>query len=589
MGSVKKSIDKKTLQKKSMTAGETESKEQDTNSRSRNDAHADDVDIRPIYDEEPMAEIQTTVEINVFATGKQHTEQPEFNNEGEKPVLQPHRNQSVVRKPTAFKSGRPKISKPRFASQVDVNNNLSKPVTTHYLPAGKESACTKPHHMIAPGSSRYNSNDMVHNHYLEEAKKKAQEIDRNSRPSVMPSARSQSISNDTKPKPRINSQKWKPTGKIFKTVGLRWVPTGKIFTSSTTKVDSEPINGSNEDITNQYECKQTLNLESLFGPSFDEYFNGENQVVSKPSAVTTVDASDKRQQQPDSTSSTSTLATTITADGNFNIIEVEYCGVANAVVETCWLRNLLRELHAPLSFATLVYCDNLSAVYFSFNLVQHQRMNHLDIDIHFVRDLVVDGQVQVLHVPSRYQQDMGNNAFNGNLGQPTETRRVLVNPSKLVKNRQDAVKLRGANDFMLDEVDRPMDSIAASNTTNGKQCFHKVTNDLKVISALTTMVEEMKVIGAKTLRKGDSEDAFTEVMGVVSHSDGILVLLFMGGGMGVGKSTILKEILKEIGGLRFEEQLTEMGETEIKDDDAYKKELLDYEDGGKKAPYSAAV
>ncbi|GJT78574.1 hypothetical protein Tco_1045299 [Tanacetum coccineum] len=46
----------------------TESKEQDTSSKSGNDAHADDVDIRPIYDEEPMAEVQTTAEINVFAT-----------------------------------------------------------------------------------------------------------------------------------------------------------------------------------------------------------------------------------------------------------------------------------------------------------------------------------------------------------------------------------------------------------------------------------------------------------------------------------------------------------------------------------------
>ncbi|GKA16922.1 hypothetical protein Tco_0696759 [Tanacetum coccineum] len=61
----------------------TESKEQDTSSRSGNDAHADDADIRPIYDEEPMAEVQTTAKINVFATGQQHTEQPEFNNEGE--------------------------------------------------------------------------------------------------------------------------------------------------------------------------------------------------------------------------------------------------------------------------------------------------------------------------------------------------------------------------------------------------------------------------------------------------------------------------------------------------------------------------
>nr|GFC17839.1 hypothetical protein [Tanacetum cinerariifolium] len=61
----------------------TKSKEHDTNSRSRNDAHADDANIRPIYDGEPMAEVQTTAEINVFATGQQHTEQPEFNNKGE--------------------------------------------------------------------------------------------------------------------------------------------------------------------------------------------------------------------------------------------------------------------------------------------------------------------------------------------------------------------------------------------------------------------------------------------------------------------------------------------------------------------------
>ncbi|GKE93436.1 hypothetical protein Tco_1574531 [Tanacetum coccineum] len=58
----------------------TESKEHDISSRSGNDAHADDADIRPIYNEEPMAEVQTTTDINVFAIGRQHTEQPEFNN-----------------------------------------------------------------------------------------------------------------------------------------------------------------------------------------------------------------------------------------------------------------------------------------------------------------------------------------------------------------------------------------------------------------------------------------------------------------------------------------------------------------------------
>ncbi|GKB61776.1 ribonuclease H-like domain-containing protein [Tanacetum coccineum] len=48
--------------------------------------------------------------------------------------------------------------------------------------------------------------------------------------------------------------------------------------------------------------------------------------------------------------------------------EAAYRGVANVVVETCWLRNLLRELHTHLSSATLVYCDNGSAIYLSYKL-----------------------------------------------------------------------------------------------------------------------------------------------------------------------------------------------------------------------------
>ncbi|GJR30311.1 hypothetical protein Tco_1106543 [Tanacetum coccineum] len=273
--------------------------------------------------EQPMAEVQTTAEINVYATGQQHTEQPEFNNEGEenetlkkhykelydsikttraktiehttslialnadfkaqlqekgyaiaalknklrkitgnsvntkfakslilgKPVLQPHRNQSVVRQPTAFKSERPRISKPQFASQVDVNNDLSKPVTTHYLPKERESAVVKPHHVIASSESRnssknmprFSSNDMVHNHYLEEAKKKTQEIG-------------------------------------------RWIPTRKIFTSSTTKVDSDPTNGSNEDITNQYECEQTLNVSAAMTSDHKSSELGIHDYNNEPSS-----------------------------------------------------------------------------------------------------------------------------------------------------------------------------------------------------------------------------------------------------------------------------------------------------------------
>nr|GEU48646.1 retrotransposon protein, putative, Ty3-gypsy subclass [Tanacetum cinerariifolium] len=77
-GDTSKALDASLVNKESCG---TESKEHDTSSKLRNDAH-DDANIRPIYNEEPMAEVQTTAKINVFAIGQQHTEQPEFNNEG---------------------------------------------------------------------------------------------------------------------------------------------------------------------------------------------------------------------------------------------------------------------------------------------------------------------------------------------------------------------------------------------------------------------------------------------------------------------------------------------------------------------------
>nr|GEW74021.1 hypothetical protein [Tanacetum cinerariifolium] len=240
-------------------------------------------------------------------------------------MSQPHINQAVVRQPTAFKSEQPRISKPWCDSQVDVHNDFSKPVTTHYLPKKREAASAKPHHMIVFSNSRissknkprFSSNYMVHNHYLEEAKKKTQEHSRNSEPSLVPYAISKCTANGSKPITRRNTQtsrnwpasknsfvttktvpiaehsrnsrndscvtkflkevksranktmtprsclRWKPSGKIFKTVGFRWVPTGKIFASSTTKVDSEPLNGLNADITNQYECEQTLDVSAV--------------------------------------------------------------------------------------------------------------------------------------------------------------------------------------------------------------------------------------------------------------------------------------------------------------------------------------
>nr|GFA24934.1 hypothetical protein [Tanacetum cinerariifolium] len=118
-----------------------------------------------------------------------------------KPPLQPIKNQPVVRQPTAYKSERSQLPIHRFASQVGVLHDLTKPVTPHSWPRVRKSSFVKPYDVNAYGPSRnkpkhlsfqspkesVGSDDMVHNYYLEEAKKKAQlqkDKDLNTKPSV---------------------------------------------------------------------------------------------------------------------------------------------------------------------------------------------------------------------------------------------------------------------------------------------------------------------------------------------------------------------------------------------------------------------
>jgi hypothetical protein len=79
--------------------------------------------------------------------------------------------------------------------------------------------------------------------------------------------------------------------------------------------------------------------------------------------------------------------------------EAEYRAVANGMAEACCLRQLLQELHAPLLKSTLIYCDNLNVVYLSTNLVQHQHIKHVEIDLHFDRKCIAISDVCILHVP----------------------------------------------------------------------------------------------------------------------------------------------------------------------------------------------
>ena len=67
-----------------------------------------------------------------------------------------------------------------------------------------------------------------------------------------------------------------------------------------------------------------------------------------------------------------------------------------------------------------------------------------------------------------------------------------------------------------------------------------MTQHLKVTTTFSAMVKELEVIGTNAPKNGDNVDAFTEVMGAMADCDRSPMLLFMGGGVGAGKSIVLK-------------------------------------------------
>nr|GEZ22802.1 hypothetical protein [Tanacetum cinerariifolium] len=85
-------------------------------------------------------------------------------------------------------------------------------ITTYYFPKVKKYVIAKPHHVIVPGSSRnsskesYGLNDLAHNYYLKEARKKTQGKIRNLKIREIPFARTHHTPNACTPKPRSNNQ-----------------------------------------------------------------------------------------------------------------------------------------------------------------------------------------------------------------------------------------------------------------------------------------------------------------------------------------------------------------------------------------------
>jgi hypothetical protein len=83
--------------------------------------------------------------------------------------------------------------------------------------------------------------------------------------------------------------------------------------------------------------------------------------------------------------------------------EAEYRALAAAAAEVVWLQSLLQELISDPITPPVLWCDNLGATFLAANPVHHARTKHIEVDIHFVRDLVASRRLFVRFLSSQNQ------------------------------------------------------------------------------------------------------------------------------------------------------------------------------------------
>ncbi|KAJ9547066.1 hypothetical protein OSB04_019609 [Centaurea solstitialis] len=82
--------------------------------------------------------------------------------------------------------------------------------------------------------------------------------------------------------------------------------------------------------------------------------------------------------------------------------EAEYVAAGICCAQVLWMRNQLQDYDIQLSKIP-IYCDNTLAIAIANNPVLHSKTKHIQVRYHFIRDHVMNGDIELHFVPTEYQ------------------------------------------------------------------------------------------------------------------------------------------------------------------------------------------
>ena len=83
--------------------------------------------------------------------------------------------------------------------------------------------------------------------------------------------------------------------------------------------------------------------------------------------------------------------------------KVEYIVACSTCSEVVWLHQMLVGLFDTEVDVTNIHCNNHSCIKMTESLVFHDKLKHIKIRYHYIRDMVQKGSIKVKYVPKEEQ------------------------------------------------------------------------------------------------------------------------------------------------------------------------------------------
>ena len=65
-----------------------------------------------------------------------------------------------------------------------------------------------------------------------------------------------------------------------------------------------------------------------------------------------------------------------------------------------WLKPLLIEFGFTMQLFISMHCDNQATIFIANNLTFHEQIKHIEVDCHYVRDVVMTETISTPYTPS---------------------------------------------------------------------------------------------------------------------------------------------------------------------------------------------